>query len=237
MLVAKVAVSRVKNYGFPPAKQHPNYIGQLDTDYVRKVSKLVADDIYVGAPKFRRIIQKAYELEPVLLDRKLPDDTTEFVRLLRKFTDYFTLKYIIRDMYLWTARQFLISEFGEDSEILSLTRPDIVTELTTDPRYASIAWDNVLETIREYVKVHRYNPDRYIEKYKVLWDKVAIKGAPPETMIKYLSYIYVYEEGAAFAHREDIPSFNATFRLHRAMNALDIGIGDIIIKGWLVYED
>ncbi len=223
-------------YGYPEGWSDPEWTGFLSKEYVKRYSPVVTEDVRVGAPKFRRVVSYAYVLENRLLDRHVPETEAELRELIRDTLLYFAAKYIIRDLYLTVVADTLKREFGDNPDIFALTRSDITTVFATDPRYADIAWDTTLVKIREYAKVDRFAPERYVRKYKVLWDMVMAKGAPPEIVIKYLAMIYVHDEAQAFAHREDFATFNAVSRIRRAMRVFGITDSHLLSRGWLAYD-
>jgi len=223
-------------YGYPEGWSDKEWIGSLSKEYIQRYAGIVWDDVTYGASHFRRVISFVYSLESRLLDRHVPSSESELHELVRDTLLFFAAKYIIRDLYFSLVSERLRKEFSPDSDIFLSTRPDIATVLSTDPRYADVGWDTPYVKVRDYVRVDRFSPERYVRKYRVLWDSVLSKGAPPEVVIKYLSMLYVYDEAVAFVHREDFATFNAVFRVRRALPLVGLSESHLLSRGWLAYD-
>lgn len=236
LYLAKAAPGWMQAFGFPEGWSDNEWTGFLSKQYVVQYTPLVEEDIRFGAPTFRKVIAKMYVLENKLLERTLPKTEDELHDLVRDTLLYFAAKYVIRDLYLAVVTDMLKREFGDNQDVFALTRTDITTVFANDPRYADISWDTTLVKVHHYAKMDRFAPERYVKKYQAIWDKALSRGAPPEVAIKYFAMIYVYDEGIAFAHREDIATFNAVHRIRRAMKTFGMTDSHLLSRGWLAYD-
>lgn len=206
---------------YPFVSFEPGYVGILSKQTKLRLREMARADIEIGAPRFRKIIDRAKILERELLSAKFEPDINKTKELFRKLVEFTKLKFLIRDAYGELAEKVLRSVFGSDSPVLDPVRPDIISELQTNPEFYGKA-HRVFELPDTIHPINRVIQERYVKKYEEIWNKLAKKGLPPEVLALYLTYLYVYEEAVAFAHREDIPSFTADRVLFRATKYFNI---------------
>ena len=219
MLALDLSLSRLRRQ-FPFVTFKHGYQGELSKESKIRLQEWAKQDIENGAPEFRKIISRAKLLERRLLSAVFEPDLEKMRELFSSLVEFLSLKFLVRDAYGELSERILSSKFGNDSPVLDPVRPDMMSEVQNDPEFYSKAWRvlSIPDTVRP---INRVIQDRYRKKYEEI-KKLMDIPLPPEVIILYLTYLYVYEEAVALAHREDVAAFHADRILYRAVRYFGI---------------